>query len=183
AKKFAGDKVINDLRVTGAQQVMLQVKVAEMQRNLSKSLDFLPIITAGRSPGSPGFAISRLEPVNTQNFIQAIGRLTLGSFHFQEVLDALEAKGAVKILAEPNLVAMSGDTANFLAGGEFPIPVAQSQLAGIATVTVEFKPFGISLAFTPTVIEGDLINLVVAPAVSQLDQVNAVTFNGFTIPA
>jgi len=77
---------------------------------------------------------------------------------------------------------MSGDTANFLAGGEFPIPVAQSTSSGVPTVTVEFKPFGISLAFTPTVIDGDLINLIVAPEVSQIDKTNAVTFSGFTIP-
>jgi pilus assembly protein CpaC len=94
----------------------------------------------------------------------------------------LEEKGAVKILAEPNLVAMSGDTASFLAGGEFPVPVSQNTTAGIPTVTVEFKPFGVSLAFTPTVIEGDLINVVVAPEVSQIDKQNAVVFNGFVIP-
>src|SRR5207244_4658607 len=100
-----------------------------------------------------------------------------------ETIDALETKGAVKILAEPNLVAMSGDTASFLVGGEFPIPVAQSiGIGGLPTITVEFKPFGVSLAFTPTVIDGDLINLVVAPEVSQIDKTTSVNLNGLIVP-
>ena len=185
AKRFTDkDKVINNLRVTGTQQVMLQVKVAEMQRNVSKSFGFKPFLSVGKtdSANPTGFSVSTLDPVNLGNFALAVGRVVSGNFAFTEALDALEQKGAVKILAEPNLVAMSGDTANFLAGGEFPIPVAQSTSSGVPTVTVEFKPFGISLAFTPTVIDGDLINLIVAPEVSQIDKTNAVTFSGFTIP-
>jgi pilus assembly protein CpaC len=184
AKRFTDkDKVINSLRVTGTQQVMLQVKVAEMQRNVSKSFGFKPFLTVGKNGGNPsGFALSTLDPTNLGNFALAVGRVVSGNFAFSEALDALEEKGAVKILAEPNLVAMSGDTANFLAGGEFPIPVSQSTSGGVPTVTVEFKPFGISLAFTPTVIDSDLINLIVAPEVSQIDKKNAVTFSGFTIP-
>jgi pilus assembly protein CpaC len=185
AKRFADkDKVINNLRVTGTQQVMLQVKVAEMQRNVSKSFGFKPFLTAGKtnSANPTGFSLSTLDPVNLGNFALAVGRVVSGNFAFSEALDALEQKGAVKILAEPNLVAMSGDTANFLAGGEFPIPVSQTTSGGLPTVTVEFKPFGISLAFTPTVIDGDLINLVVAPEVSQIDKTNAVSFSGFVIP-
>jgi pilus assembly protein CpaC len=185
AKRFTDkDKVINSLRVAGTQQVMLQVKVAEMQRTVSKSFGFKPFLTAGKNGGNPsGFALSTLDPTNLGNFALAVGRVVSGNFAFSEALDALEQKGAVKILAEPNLVAMSGDTANFLAGGEFPIPVSQSNSGGgVPTVTVEFKPFGISLAFTPTVIDGDLINLIVAPEVSQIDKTNAVTFSGFVIP-
>ena len=99
-------------------------------------------------------------------------------------MEALETKGAVKVLAEPNLVALSGDTASFLAGGEFPVPVA-SQPAGtgtVPTVTIEFKPFGVSLSFTPTVLEDRLINLVVVPEVSQIDNTISVVANGITIP-
>ncbi len=78
---------------------------------------------------------------------------------------------------------MSGDTASFLAGGEFPIPVAQTQgIGGVPTITVEFKAFGVSLAFTPTVIDGDLINLVVAPEVSQIDRTISFNLNGLFIP-
>ena len=188
AGKFAADKetVINDLRVNGSQQVMLEVKVAEMQRSVSKSLGFKPLLQTVRdgvaAGTSAGFSLSTLDPVNLSNFVFAAGTALAGNFAFGLAVDALEQKGAVKILAEPNLVAMSGDTASFLAGGEFPIPVAQNTSAGVPTVTVEFKPFGISLAFTPTVIDGDLINLVVAPEVSQIDKANSVTFGGFTIP-
>jgi pilus assembly protein CpaC len=186
AKRFTDkDKVINNLRVTGTQQVMLQVKVAEMQRNVSKSFGFKPFLSVGKTNSATnptGFSVSTLDPVNLGNFALAVGRVVSGNFAFTEALDALEEKGAVKILAEPNLVAMSGDTANFLAGGEFPVPVSQTTNSGVPTVTVEFKPFGISLAFTPTVIDRDLINLIVAPEVSQIDKTNAVSFNGFVIP-
>ncbi|GGF14290.1 general secretion pathway protein [Aliidongia dinghuensis] len=178
-------KVLNNLGVRGAQQVMLQVKVAEMQRNVSKAFNFHPFISAGKpgagNIGGNGFKLAPLDPVDTSNFATIAGSAVAGNFTFQLLIDALESKGAVKILAEPNLVAMSGDTASFLAGGEFPVPVAQNTASGVPTVTVEFKPFGISLAFTPTVID-DLINLVVAPEVSQIDKTNSVTFTGFTIP-
>jgi pilus assembly protein CpaC len=154
-----------------------------MQRHLSKSFGFKPFLTVGKNGGNPsGFALSTLDPTNLGNFALAVGRVVSGNFAFSEALDALEEKGAVKILAEPNLVAMSGDTANFLAGGEFPIPVSQSTSGGVPTVTVEFKPFGISLAFTPTVVDSDLINLIVAPEVSQIDKTNSVSFSGFVIP-
>jgi len=188
AGKFTTEKdtVVDDLRVSGSQQVMLQVKVAEMQRTVSKSLGFKPLLQTLRNGvvagTSSGFSLSTLDPVNLGNFALAAGTALSGNFAFSLAVDALEQRGAVKVLAEPNLVAMSGDTASFLAGGEFPIPVAQNTSSGVPTVTVEFKPFGISLAFTPTVIDGDLINLVVAPEVSQIDTTNSVTFSGFTIP-
>lgn len=188
-KDKAQDKVVNDLRVKGTQQVMLQVKVAEMQRTVSKELGFKPFLSAGKGGilgiqqgNTSGFSLSTLDPVNLSNYALAAGTAISGNFAFRLLLDALEERGAVKLLAEPNLVAMSGDTASFLAGGEFPIPVAQTTNAGVPTVTVEFKPFGISLAFTPTVVDQDLINLVVAPEVSQIDTTNSVTFTGFTVP-
>jgi len=100
-------------------------------------------------------------------------------------VDALESKGMVKTLAEPNLVAMSGDTANFLAGGEFPIPIAQSSTGnsgGGNTITVSFKQFGIALAFTPTVLKDGLMNIVVNPEVSSIDKANSVSSGGIVIP-
>ena len=185
ATKFAKrDKVINDMRVTGAQQVMLQVKVAEMSRTISKELGFKPMI-APRSGNlaSTGFALSTLDPVDLTRFALAAGQVVSGGWVLSLAVDALEQKGVVKVLAEPNLVAMSGDTASFLAGGEFPVPVASSVGAlGLPTVTIAFKSFGVSLSFTPTVIEGDLINLVVAPEVSELDKTNSVTLNGTVVP-
>src|SRR5437667_278851 len=157
-------------RITGTQQVMLQVKVAEMSRHISKALGFKPFVSPSNGNiKSTGFTLSTLDPVDVTRFALAMGQVVSGNFVFRLALDALEEKGAVKILAEPNLVAMSGDTASFLAGGEFAIPVAQNiGIGGVPNITIEFKPFGVSLAFTPTVIDGDLINLVVAPEVSQL---------------
>ena len=185
AKQFIekDQALINDMRVTGTQQVMLEVKVAEMQRNIAKNLDFKPFVSIG-NPSRPSFTLSTQEPINPQNFAIAVGTITGHNFLFTETLDALESKGAAKILAEPNLIAMSGDTASFLAGGEFPIPIASSTTTGgLPTVTIEFKQFGVSLAFTPTIVDKDLINLAVAPEVSQLDKSNAITLNGFVIPA
>jgi len=98
------------------------------------------------------------------------------------LFDALETKGLVKTLAEPNLTAMSGDTASFLAGGEFPVPVAQNQSGGLTTITVEFKQFGIGLAFTPTVLQDGMINLVVNPEVSSIDPNSSFVSNGLRIP-
>jgi len=188
ARKFV-DKdqtVINNLRVSGTQQVMLEVKVAEMQRTVTKSLGFKPFLNLGKVKNRSGFSLSTLDPVNLTNFALLAGTAISGNFAFTEILDALEQKGAAKVLAEPNLIAMSGDTASFLAGGEFPVPIVQSSsgTGGLATVTVEFKQFGVSLAFTPTVVDNDLINLIVAPEVSQLNNnvPPAVNLNGFNIP-
>ncbi|MFZ0695346.1 MAG: secretion system protein, partial [Alphaproteobacteria bacterium] len=94
------------------------------------------------------------------------------------------SEGLVSILAEPNLTAVSGESANFLAGGEFPIPTPQpGQTGGAATITVTFKQFGVSLSFTPTVLKNNLINLKVVPEVSQLSTTGAVQIDGFQIPA
>lgn len=100
------------------------------------------------------------------------------------LITALETKGVVRRLAEPNLISLSGDAARFLAGGEFPVPVASTAVAGaLPTVTIEFKKFGVELAFVPTVLSRGTINLRVEPSVSELDFTNAVTISGTTIPA
>jgi pilus assembly protein CpaC len=116
-----------------------------------------------------------------------VGSFRNGHVDLNTVIDALANENLVTVLAEPNLTAMSGETANFLAGGEFPIPVAQnnssSNGSGNGTISVEFKKFGVSLAFTPTVLDGGRINLKVRPEVSQLSTVGSVTANGFSIPA
>jgi len=100
------------------------------------------------------------------------------------LFDGLETRGLVKTLAEPTLVAMSGDTASFLAGGEFPVPVAQTATTsgGTSAITVDFKQFGISLAFTPTILKDGMMNLVVNPEVSSLDPASSVSENGLIIP-
>jgi pilus assembly protein CpaC len=99
------------------------------------------------------------------------------------LITALETKGLLQRLAEPNLVALSGDTASFQAGGQFPVPVAITSGIGIATPTIEFKDFGILLRFRPTVLNNGIINLSINPEVSELDFTNAVTISGTTIPS
>jgi len=171
-------EVVNGLTVKGSQQVMLAVRFAEVARTVVKELG-LNITANNRN-----FAISSGDGLaSASSFITgALGPFTLGGISFSALFDALESKGLVKTLAEPNLIALSGDTASFLAGGEFPVPVARNTKDGGVTITVEFKPFGVSLSFTPTVLEGDLINIVVAPEVSRIDPNNSVTLTGFVIP-
>jgi pilus assembly protein CpaC len=179
--------VLNEMNVVGTQQVMLEVKVAEMDRSIASAFGFHPAALFGTATaiGGPATLISSLNTENlSSSLAAAAGTVGKNAFSFSSVLEALETKGAVKVLAEPNLVALSGDTASFLAGGEFPVPVAsQPATAGaVATVTIEFKPFGVSLSFTPTVLENRLINLVVVPEVSQIDNTTAVIANGISIP-
>jgi len=107
-----------------------------------------------------------------------VGSLTKGALDLNVVIDALETNGLISILAEPNLTAMSGETASFLAGGEFPIPVPQQN----NVITIAYRKFGVGLAFTPTVRADSSINLRVAPEVSQLTAVGALMLNGFSIP-
>ncbi|HET9161607.1 MAG TPA: type II and III secretion system protein family protein, partial [Caulobacteraceae bacterium] len=192
AETYAPGKVVNMLGVEGVQQVMLQVRFVEMSRSAAKNLGLNVnwndpgtnngiLVTTGKSilgigtPTSP--LIAGFGGIKG-TFGTSDGDLTL-------VVDALEDRGVVKTLAEPNLVAMSGDTASFLAGGEFPIPIAQASTGtanGGATITVAFKQFGIALAFTPTVLKDGLMNIVVNPEVSAIDKSNSVTSGGVTIP-
>jgi pilus assembly protein CpaC len=189
AKRFVykDGVVLNEMNVAGTQQVMLEVKVAEMDRSIASAFGFHPAALLGTatSLGGPATLISNLNTENLPtSLLAAAGTIGKSAASFSNVLEALETKGSVKVLAEPNLVALSGDTASFLAGGEFPVPVA-SQPAGtgsVPTVTIEFKPFGVSLSFTPTVLEDRLVNLVVVPEVSQIDNTIAVVANGITIP-
>ena len=192
ASRYAGENVTNLMSVGGTQQVMLKIRFAEMSRSASKSLglNFGTLFNnsrtavsgqtnqfgqAGNTPGGAGFVDA------SGGFGIARVITSVGGVLFDVVLNALEQKGVARTLAEPNLVALSGDTAEFLAGGEVPIPVAGEDGA----ITVSFKPFGIGMSFTPTVIDGDLINLVLETEVSAIDtsvQVTAagITLSGFT---
>jgi pilus assembly protein CpaC len=99
-------------------------------------------------------------------------------------LSALETKGLIRRLAEPDLVALSGDTAAFLAGGEFPVPSVQpGSSGGVPVITTEYKPFGVQLTFQPTVLANGIINLRLAPSVSELDFAQAVLISGFSVPS
>jgi pilus assembly protein CpaC len=114
-----------------------------------------------------------------QQTLNALFRFQSGDYSYTGLLDALKQNNVIKILAEPTLVAVSGQEANFLAGGEFPIPVALDR----NTVTVEWKRYGVGLAFTPTVRENGVINLKIEPEVSQLDPNTTITIGGLSIPS
>jgi pilus assembly protein CpaC len=182
ADQYAPGKVTNMLATKGSQQVMLAVRFAEMKRQAIKDLGINSQVFA-RIGGS---TFSLLTGFPTSGAIAGgtsiLGTFIDGSTRVDALLDALEKKGVVRTLAEPNLIALSGETASFLAGGEFPIPVAQNVSAGSATITVEFKEFGVSLAFTPTVLTNTLISLEVAPEVSAIDAASSVSVNGLSVP-
>ena len=169
SERFAPGLVTNLMTVEGSQQVMLRVRFIEVSRSILKELGFNFRILQGEFAFTSGrdFLASTFNAFGTASVLGA----TIGSVTISALINALEEKGLTKILAEPNLIALSGETASFLAGGEFPIEVAQSG-AGVgdnAAITIEFKEFGVALAFTPTVLDDGLINLVVEPEVSALD--------------
>jgi pilus assembly protein CpaC len=177
AERYAPGGITNMLSVGGSQQVLLQVRFAEVARNAAKDLssNFSLTYRSGNDLGS----IDSGVPGTLSPFGTVTGRLISGNFDLQASIDALEMKGLLRTLAEPNLVALSGDTASFLAGGQIPIPVAQSVApsgvgSNTAAITVQFKDFGIGLSFTPTVIGKELINLELNSEVSTLDASIAV---------
>jgi pilus assembly protein CpaC len=197
AQSYAGDKVINMMSVGASQQVMLEVRFSEINRQTGKQIGFSGFTsgdggTFGSATGNgaglttdpeTGQGILRLDSI-TGSF--GVFRKTFGALglNINATLDALERKGLVKTLAEPTLIALSGETASFLAGGEFPVPVQQSNGGGgdSGGITVEFKPFGVSLAFTPTILADGIINLQVEPEVSSIDPSASITVNGLNIP-
>jgi pilus assembly protein CpaC len=119
-----------------------------------------------------------IPPVNENNGATLFG-FNAGGIEVGILLEALESRGVVRTLAEPNLTALSGQEASFLAGGEYPVPIAQDG----GNITVEYKPFGVELNFVPRVVDGDLINIELEAAVSAIDPTNGFTQGGFTIDA
>ncbi|WP_294620489.1 type II and III secretion system protein family protein [uncultured Roseovarius sp.] len=188
AKRYAPDRVSNLMVVSGKQQVMLKVRFAEMQRSVSKQLSTSLAVDALGASGN-GAALSGSNLASTgvnatgvasgDNAGAAFFGFDIGSVEVGILLEALETKGFVRTLAEPNLTALSGQEATFLAGGEYPIPVAQDN----NTTTIEFKPFGVELNFVPRVVDGDVINLELAAAVSSIDTTNSINANGLEIDA
>jgi len=193
AERYAPGLVTNLLSVAGSQQVLLKVRFSEVSRDVIKQLGFNLLAIDNDIPlafaSGPGSSFSVLDGVSTGQIVSSglfgsvFGGFSAGSLTVDLLFDALENKNLSKTLAEPNLIAMSGDTASFLAGGEFPIPVAQDSSGENATITVEFKEFGVGLSFTPTVLDDGLINLVVNPEVSQISTTGAVQLSGFTVPS
>jgi len=190
ADTYDPGKVVNMMSVQGTQQVMLSVRFVEMERTTAKNLR----LNVGQDRTNTNPAVTVLTGDTLLNRVQSASSLnsfgiaalawSVGGGDLTFLFDALETKGLIKTLAEPNLVAMSGDTANFLAGGEFPIPISQSSATGnsIPTITVEFKQFGISLAFTPTILQDGLINMVVNPEVSSIDPTTSIQLGDIAIP-
>lgn len=184
AQAYAPGKVTNGLSVNDSHQVMLEVRFVEASRTAVKELGI------GLLTGKPGeFAAGSGSSVVNPNGIGLLsGNLpslagtilgNIGNVSLDANIQALEDQGVIRTLAEPNLVSMSGDTASFLAGGEFPIPVAADE----DSIGVEFRQFGVGLSFTPTVLDDGIINLQVKPEVSQIDFGNAVRIAGTEIPA
>lgn len=192
-------QVMNRVQISTPTQVNLRVKIAEMSRDIMKTLGFnweVSLLTAGGgsflgfAQGADVFQMVE-DPQNEGNFIKEffVQNNDTNSFFFDNVggrhdvssvIDALEDEGYLSILAEPNLTAISGETASFLAGGEFPVPIPRD-LQG--RTSIEFKEFGVGLQFTPTVMSENKINLRVSPEVSQLSETGAIIVNDLVVPA
>lgn len=176
ADKFAPENVTSALTVRASQQVILEVRVLEAGRSDLKDVGFNITATDGIN-----FALASgsglIGPSTPQGALQVRG--SIGSVDIDLMLQALEEKGVVRTLARPNLVALSGQKASFLAGGEFPFPVPN----GRDTVTIEFRQFGVKLDFEPVVQDNGLIRLLVAPEVSALDNSANLRLNGMEVPS
>ncbi len=182
-----GTQVVTRLKSATPLQVMLKVRIAEVNRSLLKSMGVN--LLSQDTTGGFQFGIGRGNPGSITNgaatFNVAGTGTTIAGFGHLLGLDLLGAlnvaatDGYATILAEPNLSALSGETASFLAGGEFPIPVSQGNNA----VTIEYKQYGVGLAFTPIVLADGRISMRVRPEVSQLDDANGVSLNNFRVPA
>jgi len=192
--------ISNLLEVRGEQQVMLQVKIVEAERNIIKELGVefnandpnelatttlfgqLPLnstigdVDAIRVGGGAGLALSQ-EPIGSARAFFDTGLDGVGILGLK--LDALEEENLINVLAEPNLTAVSGQQAGFLAGGEFPVPTGRDQFGNI---TIEFREFGVSLNFKPIVLSDDRISLQMNTEVSSLDEANAVTLADIVVP-
>ena len=190
ANRYAPERVSNLMSVGGTQQVMLKVRFAEMQRSVSKSLTAslgikgATLAKGGSNSLAAGSQLTNVlgggnyTPPEGTNGAMTLG-FSAGSLQFAVLLEALETKGMVRTLAEPNLTALSGQEAKFLAGGEYPIPVAGDG----DSITIEYKPFGVELNFTPVVFDGDIINLTINASVSSIDSTITLEAGGSTINA
>jgi pilus assembly protein CpaC len=208
AKGLAPDNtVVNMLQVASAQQVLLKVRFIEASREAGRNLGINWLVGTqggtrgintgvggptqiGQSPGATPGGLPLFQVLGTfagattmQPFGVAVANLANSGTSIDVIISALESRGVARRLAEPDLVALSGDTASFLAGGEIPVPVVQPSSGATPTITVDYKPFGVNLSFVPTVLADGIINLKLSPSVSQLDYTNAIRNQGFVIPA
>jgi pilus assembly protein CpaC len=183
----------------GAEEVMLEVKFADVDRSALTQLG-INLFTTGAGNGVGSITTGQFGGVTGLGTVTDNGSGSLGTttatvtnalnlfffdpqVHLGAVIQALQTKNVLQILAEPNLIAMNGKEASFLAGGEFPFPVAQQNASGISTVTIQFREFGVRLKFTPTIQPNGNIHLHVAPEVSTIDLADGVSIGGTIIPA
>jgi pilus assembly protein CpaC len=182
----------------GAQEVLLEVKFAEVDRAGLTQLganffstgaaNTIGTVTTGQYGGFGSQSVSQTPGQNTPTTATQTVSNILNLFlfrpdiHFGAVIEALQNKSLLQILAEPNLIAVNGKKASFLAGGQFPFPIVQPG-AGFTAVSISFKEFGVKLEFTPVIMPNGNIHLTVAPEVSTLDFADALTISGFTVPA
>jgi len=186
----AGFKTVNMLGspVKSATQIQLQIRVAEVSR--AKLRDLGASFAYQGSPGAGGFAsgggpgsLSDIAGGVLNTTFNSAANIFLMGGNTLQMIRAMQTNGTLRALAEPNLIAMDGQVASFLAGGEFPIPVIQSGGGGGNSVTIQFKEYGIRLNFKPTIIDEDHIRLELEPEVSTIDFANGVRFQGFVVPA
>jgi pilus assembly protein CpaC len=207
ARALAPNGVVNAMSIAPSQQVLLKVRFLEASRDAGRALGVnwfaanrsgTRVVNTGQGglvppvkdavPNNTPSGVPLLQTAgtlvgSTSPFGVVLANLVNGGTNIDVLVTALETKGLIRRLAEPNLMALSGDTAQFLAGGEFPVPIAATSASGLVTPTIEYKPFGVRLSFTPTVLQKGLINLRIAPEVSELDFANAVTISGTTVPS
>src|SRR5437870_5344595 len=185
----AGFKTVNMLNspVRNMAQVQLQVRVAEVSRNKMRDLGTSYAYQGGSSGVNANTGAGPSSLANVTNGVlggtisSALNIAVMGG-NTLAMIRALQTQGALRELAEPNLIAMDGQQASFLAGGEFPVPIVQSG-SGQNSISVVFKEYGIRLSFKPTIIDEDHIRLELEPEVSTIDFSNGVKFDGFLIPA
>ncbi len=181
AARYAPERVSNLMNVGGTQQVMLKVRFAEMKRSVIKELSS-EFGFSGTFTGAGGILASPTVDIGAQT-VGGAGAIGLGigtsALQFNMLISALEDKGMVRTLAEPNLTALSGQQASFLAGGEYPIPVVDQD----GNVSVEYKPIGVQLGFTPRVVNGDIINLQLNTSVSSLADSVSYEASGISVTA
>lgn len=178
AERFAPQAITSQLTVGASQQVILEVRVMEASRSVLHDIGVNIAVQNSSFQFVTGSGLLSGEPAT------GLLNLTGGSGHtsIDVQIQALEAKGLVRTLARPNLVAISGEKASFLAGGEFPYPVPQSSNGGATTITIDFRKYGVKLDFKPVVLDNGLIRLEVEPEVSKLDQSNSVKVSGTVVP-
>ena len=201
--------VINAMRVAASQQVMLRVRFIEVDRTAERDLGVNwfgsnaagtrgintgtgVVLSNGQPQPPPGLALFQtigtfvsggLTSTPGAPFGVGLFNLARGATNVDLLISALETKGVARRLAEPDLIALSGDTASFLAGGEYPVPSVQSSSGSVPVITTQYYPYGVQLTFIPTVLANGIINLRLNPSVSELDYKNVVVIGGTAIPS